>query len=242
MPTIDIKQVGNRIKLIRTEHLIPRQTQAEFAKLLIPPVNRSAVKNWENGMNLPNRDRLKQIAELGSVSTDYLLFGKQLSGYGERIRIIRENQLKLNKVEFSKIFGDPLISDETIEAWEDENALPTKKHLEMIARMGDSSVDEILWNEKPSKSIKIVKKADSELDALNLSDEKQFMSEILLSRFITIRKLVADDVIHSAIVRDILDSIIEGLVLTPDTSIKDREKLIDAITKEYKKIINIHDK
>ena len=87
--------------------------------------------------------------------------------------------------------------------------------------MGDSSVDEILWNEKPSKSIKIVKKADSELDALNLSDEKQFMSEILLSRFITIRKLVADDVIHSAIVRDILDSIIEGLVLTPDTSIKD---------------------
>lgn len=37
------------------------------------------VNNWETGKNAPNKKRLKKIADLGSVSVDYLINGSQLS-------------------------------------------------------------------------------------------------------------------------------------------------------------------
>ncbi len=57
-----------RIKELRTAH---RLTQVEFAKLL--SVSKQAVSNWENDNIQPSIEMLVKIANVFSVSTDYLL-------------------------------------------------------------------------------------------------------------------------------------------------------------------------
>ncbi|MFI3605284.1 helix-turn-helix domain-containing protein [Vagococcus fluvialis] len=79
MKSIDNIEVGKRIKEIRLNSQQKKLTQLEFAELLNPPVNRSAVKNWENGNNLPNTNRLQQIASIGNTSIELLLFGEEYS-------------------------------------------------------------------------------------------------------------------------------------------------------------------
>ncbi|HJA90183.1 MAG TPA: helix-turn-helix transcriptional regulator [Candidatus Jeotgalibaca merdavium] len=68
---IDLKQVGKRIFDIRKSL---NQTQAEFGAFL-GDVDRSLISKWEQGKNLPNRERIEEIAKLAGISTDELLYG-----------------------------------------------------------------------------------------------------------------------------------------------------------------------
>ncbi|MCD8899432.1 helix-turn-helix domain-containing protein [Staphylococcus gallinarum] len=63
-------EVGNRIKNIR-------KTKGDNLDAFgaIFGVSKSNVSKWENGKQLPNNERLKKIAELGSISIDQLLYG-----------------------------------------------------------------------------------------------------------------------------------------------------------------------
>lgn len=70
------KAIGDRIKAVR-EKL--GKTQIDFGLAFNPPVNKSSVSRWEKGETLPSAKRLKYIADLGSVSVDYLINGSQLS-------------------------------------------------------------------------------------------------------------------------------------------------------------------
>ncbi|MHC5248980.1 helix-turn-helix domain-containing protein [Enterococcus sp. LJL90] len=65
---------GDRIKRIRLSQP-EANTLEKFGELLIPVASKGAVKNWENEDNLPNKQRLSQIAEIGQVTTDYILYG-----------------------------------------------------------------------------------------------------------------------------------------------------------------------
>lgn len=71
--------VGKRIRKIRVKNNL---TLAEFGKK-IDNANRATVCIWEQGRNLPNKERLAMIAKFGHVSLDYLLNGKtnQLSTF-----------------------------------------------------------------------------------------------------------------------------------------------------------------
>lgn len=69
---IDKKEVGNRIKTIRINL---KETTAEFAEHFNPPASNSLVSRWERGVNLPNNERIKVIAELGKMSVEELLYG-----------------------------------------------------------------------------------------------------------------------------------------------------------------------
>ena len=60
--------LGDRIHELRTAHAL---SQTEFAKKL--NVSKQSVSNWENGNIQPSIDMLLKIAQLFSVSTDYLL-------------------------------------------------------------------------------------------------------------------------------------------------------------------------
>lgn len=60
--------VGERIKKVREDLGL---TGGEFGKKL--SVTKVAVSNWENNNRKPDLDMLVKIAELGSVTTDYLL-------------------------------------------------------------------------------------------------------------------------------------------------------------------------
>ncbi|MGK4179341.1 helix-turn-helix domain-containing protein [Lapidilactobacillus dextrinicus] len=60
------------------------ETMEEFGKHFIPSADKSIVSRWELGKSIPNAKRLKKIAELGNVSTEFLLNGRGLSVAQER--------------------------------------------------------------------------------------------------------------------------------------------------------------
>lgn len=71
---VDKKEVGQRIKDVR---LSTGLTLEDFGER-IGGVSKGAVYHWESGKNLPNKPRLERIAEMGNLSVDYLLYGKQV--------------------------------------------------------------------------------------------------------------------------------------------------------------------
>lgn len=68
-------QVGQRIKDTR---LSLGLTTVEFGQRIDGIVKSGTVANWETGKNLPNKRRLKVIAELGGITVAELLCGKSV--------------------------------------------------------------------------------------------------------------------------------------------------------------------
>lgn len=202
MTHIDNKIVGSRIKEIRTTKFPKKLTQTEFANLLTPPVNRSAVKNWESGLNLPNNERLKQIADFGNISIDFLLFGKEKTGIGDRIRQQRESS-SLSKLELSSIL-EKLIPNgnkdylQLITEWEEETKFPNLNELKILASTLHCHYLFFLTGQRRSHETdayhispyKFLDDVEDELDKSNFSpedrikldrDSKIFMESRLLS-------------------------------------------------------------
>lgn len=65
---------GQRVKEIRKKS---GRSQEKFGQLFDPPAPKSVVSRWEHG-GTPNSNRLLQLANIGQVSTDFLLYGLQL--------------------------------------------------------------------------------------------------------------------------------------------------------------------
>lgn len=82
MSEIDKLKVGQRIKKIRIAN---GKDLSDFGKLF--SVSKSNVSKWENGANLPNKKRLKQIAELGNIGVDYLLYGDPINFLQKRFSL-----------------------------------------------------------------------------------------------------------------------------------------------------------
>lgn len=70
MLDIDKKSVGARIQSIRKSK---GMTLEEFGKLF--GASKSSVLGWEKGDNIPNNERLKQIAKIGDLTVDELQYG-----------------------------------------------------------------------------------------------------------------------------------------------------------------------
>ncbi|HEM3634298.1 TPA: helix-turn-helix transcriptional regulator [Streptococcus suis] len=69
---IDKKAIGLRIKSIRQDK---GMTLEEFGKLF--GAGKSNVSKWENGITVPNAERLKAIAKIGDMTVEQLLHGEQ---------------------------------------------------------------------------------------------------------------------------------------------------------------------
>lgn len=94
------KIIGSRIKEIRLQSGL---TLEKFGKLFSPPVDKSLVSRWEKGINLPNNDRIKRIAEIGKVSIDYLKHGQIKKPENISISIFdvtKQHSLKLQEEQF----------------------------------------------------------------------------------------------------------------------------------------------
>lgn len=63
---------GQRIKRIRKSN---GYTMEAFGKLFNPPASKGLVRNWEHGDNLPSKDRLEKIAEIGNTTVDEIKYG-----------------------------------------------------------------------------------------------------------------------------------------------------------------------
>lgn len=66
------KEIGERITIIRQ---LLNLDQQEFGHIIVPNASASNVSRWERGLNVPNADRIKSIAEAGHVSVTFLLAG-----------------------------------------------------------------------------------------------------------------------------------------------------------------------
>ncbi|MEL3749075.1 helix-turn-helix transcriptional regulator, partial [Staphylococcus haemolyticus] len=75
---IDKLEVGKRIKNIR---LNKSKNLREFGELISKNlkedknISDSIVSRWEKGVSIPSAKRLKEIANIGNVSVNYLLYG-----------------------------------------------------------------------------------------------------------------------------------------------------------------------
>lgn len=112
----DKKAVGDRIKQIRLEKGFTLQTfGVEISKNLnAEPVKEGIISRWENGISLPNNERLKAIAEMGNVSVDDLLHGSSsgkdtlLNKLDEKYQDLKHIQAVLDFTESEELFGSPL--------------------------------------------------------------------------------------------------------------------------------------
>lgn len=66
----DLNHFSKKVKEIRKQLNL---TQGEFAKKIGATV--PAVSNWENGRNMPNKERLITIATLGDITVEMLIYG-----------------------------------------------------------------------------------------------------------------------------------------------------------------------
>ncbi|KAA9239973.1 helix-turn-helix domain-containing protein [Aerococcus tenax] len=66
------QSLGNRLRVLRKEKGL---TMVQLGKIIDAP--QSAISQWENGINQPNRDRLKKLADLYQISVNELLHGTQ---------------------------------------------------------------------------------------------------------------------------------------------------------------------
>lgn len=90
---INKKEVGKRIFSIRKNMNL---TLEQFG--LILQVGKSNVSVWELGKSLPRRERLTDIAKLGKISVEELLYGKEKEIKDLKIRLLNlptEERIKL---------------------------------------------------------------------------------------------------------------------------------------------------
>lgn len=148
MNSIDTKKVGERILEIRENINSGKKMSLEaFGNLLSPPADKGLVRKWEKGQNIPKGDRLTQIAKLGNVTVEYLLFGRELTGYGKNIKSIREATVGDNIDLFCTYFT-PNISNKIVFEWENEINLPDFEQLERLSELSQQDSKELLFNFK----------------------------------------------------------------------------------------------
>lgn len=198
MTIINKKEVGERIHNIRLSMTPdpPRKKMSSeaFGKLLDPPASKNVIRSWEKGIYLPQSDKLKQLAEIGNVSIEYLLYGKEISGYGERIKDIRENIVEVNLEVFGTLFT-PSLSSSEVESWELENSLPNWEQIEKLTTLSGKSFKQIIFGIDPiygeSRTINTsinFEKTEKILESSTLTPHDFFEADFFFSYFDTFRK------------------------------------------------------
>lgn len=197
MKSINLVETGKRIKYIRHNLSKKKTSLADFGAMLDPPAAKAVVGRWEQGANLPNTERLFQIAKIGNVSVDYLLYGKRINGYGEKIRDIRlslhmtENDLALSLNTYPGAKHIHITADD-IKEWEMENSIPTLEQLKDIAKLGETTVSEIIWDEKESNAILSEKKLDDLFDKQQLNEEQERLRNQSIPIFYDLKKILVE--------------------------------------------------
>lgn len=145
---MDKKAVGRKIKSIR---MSKGMTMEQFGEIF--NAKSGVVSNWENGKQLPNKDRLKRIAELGNIAVEELIsiidykslyeqeVEKNLKNdnlmVAQRIKSIRRSN-RLTMEQFGELFG---ANKSVVQRWESAHSMPSNKRLKQIAEYAGVTVD-----------------------------------------------------------------------------------------------------
>lgn len=104
---IDQIQIGQRIKNIRINL---GKTMEDFGNILL--TSKGTVNNWEKGRNLPNKDNLKSIADLGGLSVEEVLYGPVRS-FISRVAIEEIDRLEQERIKN----GDRMLTPSIKKVW-----------------------------------------------------------------------------------------------------------------------------
>ena len=137
-----MKTTGERIKDIRLEL---GETLEEFGKRFNPPANRSLVSGWENNRYTPNPERLKVIAEIGGMPVKDLISTHSLGERIKRIRVSRKETLEKFAENIIKASSNSVKTGKSnVSRWEKGLNKPNDITLQAIAKLGNTTVNELL--------------------------------------------------------------------------------------------------
>ncbi|EOT44593.1 helix-turn-helix domain-containing protein [Enterococcus columbae] len=157
-PVIDKAIMGKRIYEIRDN----RDTSlAKFGKEFTYPVRKNVIHRWENGENVPDIEKLMNLAYLGKVTVPYILYGELFSNMltkgnkidsfekidslrmGLRLRKIRSDY-HLSREDFGKFFSPP-ISKWTMDRYENGHDIPNTERIIQYAFIGKVSLEFLVY-------------------------------------------------------------------------------------------------
>ncbi|MBO0460036.1 helix-turn-helix domain-containing protein [Enterococcus hulanensis] len=158
-PAIDREEMGNRIHEIRKDR---EESLKNFGKQLTQVTGKNVISRWEKGINIPDIEKLMNIAYIGNTTVPYLLFGpvyekmiiaekrkkmkfKKLDPIymGRRLRKIRKDY-KLEREDFGKMF-DPPIRKWSMDRYENGKDIPNTERIVQYAFLGKVSLEFLIY-------------------------------------------------------------------------------------------------
>lgn len=158
LPIIDKIAMGERIQEIRKNR---GETLEKFGKNFTRPAGKNVVNRWEKGANIPDIERLMNVAYLGKVTVPYILYGETFSKMlkrgntinqfekldpfrmGLRFRKIRRDY-RLEREDFGKFFSPP-ITKWSMDKYENGKDIPNTDRIIQYAYIGKVSLEFLIY-------------------------------------------------------------------------------------------------
>ncbi|HFM7507411.1 TPA: helix-turn-helix domain-containing protein [Enterococcus faecium] len=150
--------MGKRIREVRKNR---EETLEKFGKNFTIYTGKNVISRWEKGINIPDIEKLMNIAYLGKVTVPYLMYGedyknilpkdervsdfKKINSFsmGLRMRKIRKDYY-LEREEFGKLFF-PSISKWSIDRYENGRDIPNTNRIIQYAYIGNLSLEFLIY-------------------------------------------------------------------------------------------------
>lgn len=136
--------LGEKIRGIRLNLGL---TTEQFSEKIGVSCSKGTVSKWENGIYLPNPERLKQIADLANITVSELLNEQQSTKVfiGHKIKDIRVSK-RMSMEDFGKLLNPPA-SRGLVSNWENNYNYPNQSRLKQIAKIGNTTVNQLLHSD-----------------------------------------------------------------------------------------------
>lgn len=150
--------MGKRIREVRKNR---EETLEKFGKNFTIYTGKNVISRWEKGINIPDIEKLMNIAYLGKVTVPHLMYGedyknilpkdervsdfKKINSFsmGLRMRKIRKDYY-LEREEFGKLFS-PSISKWSIDRYENGRDIPNTNRIIQYAYIGNLSLEFLIY-------------------------------------------------------------------------------------------------
>lgn len=160
-PQVYKDDMGKRINQIRVDR---EESLAAFGNQFSQSVGKNVVSRWEKGINVPDIERLMNIAFLGETTVTFLLYGDSFTSMlpkricskefekldsvalGKRLRKIRKEK-KLEREEFGTKFNPP-IRKWSMDRYENGKDIPNTERIIQYAFLGKVSIDFLVYGKK----------------------------------------------------------------------------------------------
>lgn len=157
-PSIDKNLMGNRIKTIRKNR---GESLEKFGQNFTCPARKNVINRWENGVNIPDVERLMNVAYLGGTTVPALLYGegyKNMLKEGKKIRKFEKlapsmlgvrfrkirSDYRLERINFGKLFS-PSITKWSIDKYENGMDVPNTERIIQYAYIGKVSLEFLIY-------------------------------------------------------------------------------------------------